>query len=155
MSRRKAALRSTFNVLGLVLFTATLPLAAAQNFNVPEDTALRIRLDDTLTSVDSQVGDPFSATVVDAGEYRNARVYGHITEIDMSGRVEGHSAEASIALATKSQNVTPRGAIFGKSPFDSNPDLPPRKRRHIFKVAIIIYRSPRPECRNRILETPV
>ncbi len=63
-----------------------------QHFYVPEDTALRIRLDDTLTSVDSEVGDPFSATVVDEGEYRNARVYGHITEIDMSGKVKGRTS---------------------------------------------------------------
>jgi hypothetical protein len=33
-------------------------------FTVPVDVALRVRLDDTLTGTDSQVGDPFSATVV-------------------------------------------------------------------------------------------
>src|SRR5208337_168636 len=59
---------------------------------VPEDTALRIRLDDTLTSVDSEVGDPFSATVVDSGEYRDARVYGHVAEIELSGRVKGDTS---------------------------------------------------------------
>ena len=58
---------------------------------MPEDTALRIRFDDTLTSVDSDVGDPFSGTVVEQGEYQNARVYGHIAEIDMSGKVKGHT----------------------------------------------------------------
>ena len=84
MTNRKIAL--------LVILTGTLSLAATPNFYVPEDTALRIRLDDTLTSVDSEVGDPFSATVVDKGEYRNARVYGHITEIDMSGRVKGRTS---------------------------------------------------------------
>jgi len=95
MSIRKIApqhYRSAFGVLGLVLITATLSLDATQNFYVPEDTAFRIRLDDTLTSVDSQVGDPFSATVVDAGEYQNARVYGHIAEIDVSGKVEGRTS---------------------------------------------------------------
>ena len=62
------------------------PVAASTlSFVVPNDTALRIRLDDTLTSTDSQVGDPFSATVVDEGEYRNARVYGHIAEIRYVG----------------------------------------------------------------------
>lgn len=70
----------------------TLAIAAiAAVFAVPEDTSLRIRLDDTLTSVDSAIGDPFSATVVDAGEYQNARVYGHIAEIDMSGKIEGRT----------------------------------------------------------------
>ena len=80
------------SILGLILLAQTPSLAASATFAVPEDTALRIRLDDTLTSVDSQVGDPFSATVVDAGEYRNARVYGHITEIDMSGKVKGRTS---------------------------------------------------------------
>lgn len=47
-----------------VLVIAGLPLfGLTQSFNVPDDVALRIRLDDTLTSVDSEVGDPFSATV--------------------------------------------------------------------------------------------
>jgi hypothetical protein len=69
-----------------------LPLiATAQSFTVPQDVAFRIRLDDTLTSVDSQVNDPFSATVVAQGPYRNARVYGHISSIDMSGRLSGHT----------------------------------------------------------------
>jgi len=83
-------------VLGLLvglIALASLPLpASTSDFRIPDDTALRIRLDDTLNSVDSEVGDPFSATVVDDGEYRNARVYGHIEEIDMSGKVEGHTS---------------------------------------------------------------
>jgi hypothetical protein len=76
----------------LATFIASSLLAATANFLVPDDTALRIRLDDTLTSTDSEVGDPFSATVVDHGEYRNARVYGHIADIDMSGKVRGHTS---------------------------------------------------------------
>ena len=63
-------------------------------FHIPKDTALRVRLDDTLTSADSQVGDPFSATVVDGGEFRNARVYGHVADIDMSGRIKGRTSMA-------------------------------------------------------------
>lgn len=82
-----------FSVLLALMFVtpASLP-AATQGFNVPDDVALRIRLDDTLTSVDSEVGDPFSATVVDEGDYQNARVYGHITQIDVSGRITGHTS---------------------------------------------------------------
>jgi len=76
-----------------VLMMATSPLlASSSSFIVPNDIALRIRLDDTLTSVDSSVGDPFSATVVDPGEYQNARVHGHIAEIQTSGRVKGHTS---------------------------------------------------------------
>jgi hypothetical protein len=76
----------------LLMIAGTPSLASTPNFHVPEDTALRIRLDDTLTSNDSQVGDPFSATVVDEGEYRNARAYGHVAEIDMSGKVKGRTS---------------------------------------------------------------
>jgi len=79
-------------ILALGLIT-TVPLRASnQSFSVPEDIALRIRLDDTLTSVDSEVGDPFSATVVDKGDYQNARVYGYIAQIDMSGKVKGYTS---------------------------------------------------------------
>ena len=78
-------------LLAVVVMVSAPLLASTANFAVPDDTALRIRLDDTLTSVDSKVGDPFSATVVDQGEYRNARVYGHVSEIDMSGKIKGHT----------------------------------------------------------------
>ena len=77
--------------LALVMIESAVVLGSAQ-FSVPDDVALRIRLDDTLTSVDSEVGDPFSATVVDRGDYQNARVYGHITEIDPSGKLTGHTS---------------------------------------------------------------
>lgn len=81
---------------GLLLAVAVMVsaplLASTPNFAVPDDTALRIRLDDTLTSADSEVGDPFSASVVDQGEYRNARVYGHVAKIDMSGKIKGHTS---------------------------------------------------------------
>jgi hypothetical protein len=78
-------------VLLLLAFIALPTIAAAQPFNIPQDVAFRIRLDDTLTSVDSQVGDPFSATVVSPGPYERARVYGHISSIDPSGRITGHT----------------------------------------------------------------
>jgi len=78
--------------LAVVLMASVPLLASAAKLAVPDDTALRIRLDDTLTSVDSKVGDPFSATVVDQGEYRNARVYGHIAQIEMSGKIKGHTS---------------------------------------------------------------
>ena len=84
--------RPTMSCLFLLLLMS-LPLpASTPDFSVPEDTALRIRLDDTMNSVDSNVGDPFSAIVVDSGEYRDARVYGHIAEIDTSGRIKGRTS---------------------------------------------------------------
>jgi len=79
-------------LVALVIIASSTLLASTQSFSVPDDVALRIRLDDTLTSTDSQVGDPFSATVVEKGDYQNARVYGHITQIDMSGKIKGHTS---------------------------------------------------------------
>jgi hypothetical protein len=79
-------------LLAVVVMVSAPLLASTPNFAVPNDTALRIRLDDTLASVDSEVGDPFSATVVDGGEYRNARVYGHVAKIDISGKIKGHTS---------------------------------------------------------------
>ena len=79
-------------VLAVVAITAVPLLGSTRNFSIPDDVVLRIRLDDTLTSVDSQAGDPFSATVVDKSEYQNARVYGHVAQIDMSGKIKGHTS---------------------------------------------------------------
>jgi hypothetical protein len=91
--KRPGFLRASAGLMALVaVVIVTCPLlGSAQTFTVPRDLALRIRLDDTLTSTDSQVGVPFSATVVDEGEYQNARVYGHVSQIDMSGRLNGHT----------------------------------------------------------------
>jgi hypothetical protein len=79
-------------LLLLVTLTTLAPTQApAQSLTIPPDVALRIRLDDTLTSTDSQVNDPFSATVMTEGQYQGARIYGHISSIDMSGRLQGRT----------------------------------------------------------------
>ena len=84
---------AAFSLVVALALVAAFPLYAAnERFSVPSDLGLRIRLDDTLTSVDSQTGDPFSATVVDRGDYQNARVYGHIAQIDISGRIKGQTS---------------------------------------------------------------
>lgn len=83
---------AAFFRLAALLMVASPLLASASSFVVPNDIALRVRLDDTLTSDESRVGDPFSATVVDLREYRNARVYGHIAEIQLSGKVKGSTS---------------------------------------------------------------
>src|SRR5271156_1241608 len=76
----------------LLVAVIAIPIAGwSVSPTLPADLALRVRLDDTLTSTDSQVGDPFSATVVDQGKYRNARVYGHVSSIQTSGRVKGNT----------------------------------------------------------------
>jgi hypothetical protein len=91
-SARNRDSRSRIYLSLLLVAVIASPIAGwSSTFAVPADVALRIRLDDTLTSADSQVNDPFSATVVDRGEYRNARVYGHISSIQTSGRLKGNT----------------------------------------------------------------
>jgi hypothetical protein len=93
VTRKTAAIATRFFLLLMLAIAAASALLFAEtNFTVPADLALRIRLDDTLTSTDSRVGDPFSATVVEKGEYRDARVYGRVVEIDKSGRIKGHTS---------------------------------------------------------------
>jgi hypothetical protein len=89
--RRPMQAIAHFGLLLMLAISAPL-LVGETNFRVPVDLALRVRLDDTLTSTYSEVGDPFSATVVDQGDYQGARVYGHIAEIDMSGKIKGHTS---------------------------------------------------------------
>jgi hypothetical protein len=79
-------------LLALIIVVAAPLPASTQSFSVPDDVALRIRLHDTLTSDESRVGDHFSATVVEKGDYQDARVYGHITRIEMSGKIKGRTS---------------------------------------------------------------
>lgn len=58
---------------------------------VPAGTQMRIRLNDTLSSKESRVGDKFTATVVNPSRYEEARITGHVRSIRKSGRVEGRT----------------------------------------------------------------
>ena len=52
---------------------------------VPVGTDLKVRLNDTLSSKDSRVGDRFTATVVDPSRFDEARLNGHVSSINKSG----------------------------------------------------------------------
>jgi len=58
---------------------------------VPAGTQLRVRLNDTLSSKESRVGDRFTATVVNPSRYDESTVNGHIRSIRKSGRVKGRT----------------------------------------------------------------
>ena len=70
---------------------------------VPAGTQLRVRLNDTISSKDSRVGDRFTATVVNPSRYDEARVNGHIRSIRKSGRVKGST---TMTLAFDSIRLT-------------------------------------------------
>jgi hypothetical protein len=52
-------------------------------------TDLKIRLDDTISSKDSRVGDRFTATVVHPARMDGATVTGRVSSIQKSGKVKG------------------------------------------------------------------
>ena len=52
---------------------------------VPVGTDLKVRINDTLSSKDSRIGDRFTATVIDPSRFDEARVNGHISSIDSPG----------------------------------------------------------------------
>jgi hypothetical protein len=55
-------------------------------------TNLRIRLEDTLSSKESRVGERFTATVVDPARLDEATVTGHISSIQKSGKIKGRTS---------------------------------------------------------------
>ncbi|MBA2527939.1 MAG: hypothetical protein H0V18_19480 [Pyrinomonadaceae bacterium] len=55
-------------------------------------TNLRIRLEDTLSSKDSRVGDRFTATVIDPARFDEATVTGHVSSIQKSGKIKGRTS---------------------------------------------------------------
>ncbi len=59
---------------------------------VPVGTDLKVRINDTLSSKDSRVGDRFTATVIDPSRFDEARIHGHISSIQKSGKVKGRTS---------------------------------------------------------------
>jgi hypothetical protein len=59
---------------------------------VPIGTNLKIRIEDTLSSKESRVGDRFTATVLDPVRFNEATVRGHISSIQKSGKVKGRTS---------------------------------------------------------------
>ena len=94
----------TLLVLGLVLGLA--PFALAQTKPsikrrtpvkrvvplVPVGTDLKVRINDTLSSKDSRIGDRFTATVIDPSRFDEARINGHISSIQKSGKIKGRTS---------------------------------------------------------------
>ena len=78
---------------------------------VPIGTNLKIRLDDTLSSKDSRVGDRFSATALDPVRFNEGQITGHISSIQKSGKIKGRT---SMNLAFDSISLNGRsGTLHG------------------------------------------
>ncbi len=59
---------------------------------VPVGTNLKIRLEDTLSSKNSRVGDRFTATALDPVRFNEGTVTGHISSIQKSGKIKGRTS---------------------------------------------------------------
>lgn len=89
-------------LLATVALVSTSPVASAQTKKrtttkrvvplVPVGTDLKVRINDTLSSKNSRVGDRFTATVIDPSRFDEARLYGHISSIQKSGKVKGRTS---------------------------------------------------------------
>ena len=79
---------------------------------VPVGTDLKIRINDTLSSKDSRIGDRFTATVINPSRFDEARLNGHISSIQKSGKIKGRT---SMNLAFDSIQLSDgrRGVLHG------------------------------------------
>ncbi|HKZ81328.1 MAG TPA: hypothetical protein VJ124_23870 [Pyrinomonadaceae bacterium] len=64
---------------------------ASNVVSVPVGTNLKVRLEDTLSSEDSRVGDEFTATVLSPTRYDEATLRGHVSSIKKSGKIKGRT----------------------------------------------------------------
>jgi hypothetical protein len=114
----------TLLVLGLVLGLA--PVALAQTKPsirrrtpvrraaplVPVGTDLKVRINDTLSSKDSRVGDRFTATVIDPSRFEEARLNGRVSSIQKSGKVKGRTS-MNLAFDSIELRDGRRGVLHG------------------------------------------
>ena len=90
----------TVLILSLVLGLASVGLAQTKKRTttrravplVPVGTDLKVRINDTLSSKESRVGDRFTATVLDPSRFDEARLYGHVSSIQKSGKIKGRTS---------------------------------------------------------------
>jgi len=76
---------------------------------IPAGTDLKVRINDNLSSKDSRIGDRFTATVIDPSRFDEARLKGHISSIQKSGKVKGRT---SMNLAFDSVEFAMGGVVY-------------------------------------------
>jgi hypothetical protein len=79
---------------------------------VPAGTDLKVRLNDTLSTKDSRVGDRFTATVIDPSRFDEARLTGHISSIQKSGKIKGRTS-MNLAFDSVELRDGRRGVLHG------------------------------------------
>ena len=79
---------------------------------VPVGTDLKVRINDTLSSKDSRIGDRFTATVLDPSRFDEARLNGHISSIQKSGKIKGRTS-MNLAFDSIEMRDGRRGVLHG------------------------------------------
>jgi hypothetical protein len=79
---------------------------------VPVGTDLKVRINDTLSSKDSRIGDRFTATVIDPSRFDEARLSGHISSIQKSGKIKGRTS-MNLAFDSIEMSDGRRGVLHG------------------------------------------
>lgn len=79
---------------------------------VPVGTDLKVRLNDTLSTKNSRIGDRFTATVIDPSRFDEARISGRISSIQKSGKVKGRTS-MNLAFDSVQLRDGRRGVLHG------------------------------------------
>lgn len=110
-------------VLTIVALVSIVPVTSAQTKRrttttrratplIPVGTDLKIRINDTLSSKESRVGDRFTATVIDPSRFDEARLTGHVSSIQKSGKVKGRTS-MNLAFDSVELRDGRRGVLHG------------------------------------------
>ena len=79
---------------------------------VPVGTDLKVRINDSLSSKESRVGDRFTATVIDPSRFDEARLSGHVSSIQKSGKIKGRTS-MNLAFDSVELRDGRRGVLHG------------------------------------------
>src|SRR6185436_11235199 len=79
---------------------------------IPAGTDLKVRINDTLSSKESRIGDRFTATVIDPSRFDEARLNGHISSIQKSGKIKGRTS-MNLAFDSIEMRDGRRGVLHG------------------------------------------
>src|SRR6266536_4956087 len=92
--------------------TATRTATGTATRLVPVGTNLKIRLEDSLSSKESRVGETFNATVIDPVRFNEAKVRGYISSIQKSGKIKGRTS-MNLAFDSIELSEGRRGTLHG------------------------------------------
>jgi hypothetical protein len=90
-------------VLAIIAFVSVSAVTSAQTKRrttttrrvvplVPVGTDLKVRINDTLSSKNSRIGDRFTATVIDPDRFDEATLHGRVSSIQKSGKIKGRTS---------------------------------------------------------------